>query len=167
MNLFNIHPGNQLPLIVNTVIEIPRGSTNKYELDIETGAMHLDRVLHSPLFYPLEYGFIPQTKYIDGDPVDILVFVSHPTFPGCVLEVKPIAVLKMIDDKGQDDKIIGVAVKDPHYAHWSSLSDIHEHYQKEITHFFEVYKHLEQKYVEVVGWEDIEIAHSIIQASLI
>ena len=97
MSLLNAKIGLHAPEIFNVVVEIPRGSTNKYEVDPETGLMHLDRVLYSPLFYPFDYGYIPQTHYLDGDPLDALVLLSHPTFPGCVIEVAAIGVLYMTD----------------------------------------------------------------------
>src|SRR3990172_4943873 len=129
--------GPEAPHIFNTVIEIPKGSTNKYEYDPVIGNFRLDRVLYSPLFYPFDYGYIPQTLYGDGDPIDVLVLVSHPTFPGCVIEAKPIGVLEMRDDKGPDEKILCVATKDPRYSFRKSINDLQEHTLKEIIHFFE------------------------------
>lgn len=155
--------GKNAPDVVNTVIEIPRGSTNKYEVDSETGLMKLDRVLYSPLFYPFDYGFVPQTKYLDGDPIDALVLLLHPTFPGCIVEAKPIGVLHMHDEKGADEKLICVATKDPRYNPRRSLDDMNEHSLKEIIHFFEVYKTLEDKQVEVEGWGDAEFAVNLIR----
>lgn len=163
MNLLNVNIGKHAPDVVNIVVEIPRGSTNKYEVDIETGVMWLDRVLYSPLFYPFDYGYIPQTKYLDGDPIDALVMLSHPTFPGCVLEAKPIGVLSMQDEKGPDEKILCVSTKDPRFNTWSSLDDVNEHTQKEIIHFFEVYKELEDKSVDVIGWRNVDFALEIIR----
>jgi len=163
MELLKVPIGPGSPRVVNVVVEIPRGSTNKYELDVETGMLKLDRVLYSPLFYPFDYGFIPQTLYIDGDPMDALVMLSHPTFPGCVIESKPVGVLQMRDDKGQDEKILCVAVSDPRFSQWNSLQDVQEHTQKEIIHFFEVYKALEEKSVEVVGWHDVGVALTLIE----
>ncbi len=163
MSLLDVPIGPNPPEVVNVVVEIPRGSTNKYELDSKTGTMRLDRVLFSPLFYPFDYGFIPQTHYIDGDPLDALVILSHPTFPGCVVEAHPIGVLAMRDEKGQDEKILCVASKDPRFNTWSSLNDLNDHVQKEIEHFFEVYKTLEEKSVEVQGWHDVAIAMALIE----
>src|SRR6202795_1038673 len=113
MSLLNVKIGKDAPLEFNVVIEIPRGSTNKCELDPESGVIHLDRVLYSPLFYPFDYGYIPQTHYLDGDPLDVLVLITHPTFPGCIVEASPIGVLRMSDEKGPDEKILCVAKKDP------------------------------------------------------
>lgn len=163
MRLAELTPGDRSPIIVNTVIEIPKGSSNKYEVDKETGLVRLDRVLYSPLFYPCDYGYIPGTLYSDGDPIDVLVLLSHPTFPGCIVESRPIGVLCMTDEKGRDDKILCVAARDPRFETIKILADIGEHFQKEIVHFFEVYKALEEKEVDVVGWASIEVAHTAIQ----
>lgn len=163
MSLLNVPIGPNAPGVFNTIIEIPKGSTNKYEFDTELGTFRLDRVLFSPLFYPFDYGFIPQTHYRRRDPIDVLVLVSHPTFPGCVVEAKAIGVLKMRDEKGSDEKIICVATKDPRYAMRKSLNDLQEHTRKELVHFFEVYKTLEEKSVEVLGWEDVATAVEIIE----
>lgn len=163
MNLTAVPLGPDAPHRVNTVIEIPKGSTNKYEIDPNTGIVRLDRVLFSPLFYPCDYGYIPQTLYSDGDAIDTLVLMTHPTFPGCVVEGRPIGVLKMSDDKGQDDKVICVATKDPRFAEVESLADVSEHMRREIVHFFEVYKALEEKSVDVLGWADKDEALRIIE----
>jgi len=163
MSLLDVPIGIKAPEIINTIIEIPRGSTNKYELDKETGVMKLDRVLYSPLFYPFDYGYIPQTHYLDGDPLDVLVLLSHPTFPGCLIEAKPIGVLEMSDDKGSDEKILCVATKDPRYGYRDNMDRVNPHTLKEITHFFEVYKHLEDKAVEVKEWHGRDLALELIR----
>lgn len=163
MSLKDVPIGPEAPLVFNTVVEIPKGSSNKYEFDPALGVFRLDRVLYSPLFYPFDYGYIPQTKYLDGDPIDVLVLVSHPTFPGCVIEAKPIAVLEMTDDKGPDEKVLCVSTKDPRYSLRKSLNDLQEHTQKEIVHFFEVYKTLEEKSVEVLGWQDAALAVQLVE----
>jgi inorganic pyrophosphatase len=162
MSLLDVPIGLKAPTIVNTIIEIPRGSTNKYEVDSKTGVIKLDRVLFSPLFYPFDYGYIPQTHYLDGDPLDVLVLLSHPTFPGCVIEAKPIGVLEMSDDKGPDEKILCVATKDPRYGYRESLDELNNHTLSELQHFFEVYKHLEEKDVEVKGWHGRDLAVELI-----
>lgn len=154
--------GKEAPNVVNTIIEIPRGSTNKYEYDEETGLFKLDRVLFSPLFYPFDYGFIPQTHYLDGDPLDVLVMSYHPTFAGCLVEGVPIGVLEMRDEKGPDEKILCVALKDPRFGYRTSIDQISPHTLKEVMHFFEVYKDLEDKSVEVVGWHGRELALELI-----
>jgi inorganic pyrophosphatase len=163
MSLLNVPIGLNAPESFNTVIEIPRGSTNKYEVDPEGGFIRLDRVLYSPLFYPFDYGYIPQTHYIDGDPLDVLVLVSHPTFPGCVIEASAIGVLEMRDEKGPDEKILCVARKDPRFGYRTSIDQLNDHTTKELIHFFEVYKNLEEKSVEVIGWKGPELALKLIE----
>ncbi|MBC7101263.1 inorganic diphosphatase [Methanothermobacter tenebrarum] len=154
MNLWkDIKPGPSIPEVVYAIIEIPKGSRNKYEYDKDLEAFSLDRVLYSPFFYPADYGIIPQTLYDDGDPMDILVLIDEATFPGCIIESRPIGLMKMIDSGDQDDKILAVPVKDPHYNDVNDISDIHPHILKEIAHFFEEYKKLEDKNTEIIGWE--------------
>ena len=162
MSLLNVPIGPNAPEEFNVIIEIPRFSTNKYEMDPDLGVMRLDRVLYSPLFYPWDYGFIPQTKYLDGDPVDCLVLISHGTYPGVVVDAKPIGVLEMIDGGLPDEKILCVASKDPRFGNRDSMDKIHQHTLDEIVHFFEVYKTLEQKSVEIFGWKDRNEALSIV-----
>jgi inorganic pyrophosphatase len=134
------------------VIEIPKGSRNKYEYDHETHAIKLDRFLYSSVVYPTDYGFIPDTLSLDGDPLDVMVLVSEPTFPGCVIVVKPIALFRMEDDKGTDDKVLAVPCSDPNWNQLETLDDIAKQMQDEIEHFFSIYKDLEQKTVKVHGW---------------
>lgn len=162
MSLLDVKIGPDAPESFNAVIEIPRGSTNKYEVDQTTGTIMLDRVLYSPLFYPFDYGYIPQTHYLDGDPLDVLVLTSHPLFPGCVVEVSPIGVLKMSDEKGPDEKILCVAKRDPRYGYRKTLEELNLHTLKELRHFFEVYKTLEEKSVEIEGWYGREVALALI-----
>jgi inorganic pyrophosphatase len=131
-------------------------------MDPDLGVMRLDRVLYSPLFYPWDYGFIPQTKYLDGDPVDCLVLISHGTYPGIVVDAKPIGVLEMIDGGLPDEKILCVASKDPRFGNRDSMEKIHQHTLDEIVHFFEVYKTLEQKSVEIFGWKGRDEALAIV-----
>ena len=163
MSLLDVKIGDKAPRIFNTIIEIPRGSTNKYEVDQESGNIRLDRVLFSPLFYPFDYGYIPQTHYLDGDPLDVLVLLSHPTFPGCVIEAKPIGVLEMRDEKGPDEKILCVATKDPRYGYRDTIDRVNPHTLKEVFHFFEVYKALEEKDVDVVGWKGLDLALELVE----
>ena len=134
------------------VVEIPKGSRNKYEWDEQLNAIKLDRFLYSSVVYPLDYGFIPESIGADGDPLDAMVLVSEPTFPGCWIEVKPIALFRMHDDKGSDDKVICVPVSDPNWNYFESLNDVSKQLQDEISHFFAIYKDLEQKTVKVEGW---------------
>ena len=139
-------------------IEIPKGSRNKYEYDHELGALKLDRFLFSSMVYPTDYGFIPDTLGLDGDPLDVMVCVSEATFPGCLIEVKPIALFKMEDDKGIDDKVLAVPLSDPAWNILETLDDLSQALQDEIAHFFSVYKDLEQKKVRVDGWYSREDA---------
>ena len=155
--------GDKAPEVINTVIEIPRGSHHKYEYDEHLDEIKLDRVLHSAVFYPTEYGFIPHTRSEDGDHLDALVIISDPTFSGCVLSVRPIGVLDMEDNAGQDWKIIAVADKDPRLTEIKSIDDLDKHLKKEIHHFFEVYKQLEDKWVNVKGWLGKDDAYRLIQ----
>jgi inorganic pyrophosphatase len=147
------------------VIEIPKGSRNKYEYDHETHAIKLDRFLFASVVYPTDYGFIPDTLSLDGDPLDVMVCVSEPTFPGCVIEVKPIALFRMEDDQGVDDKVLAVPCSDPTWNQLSTLDDLNQQLQDEIAHFFSVYKDLEQKKVTVHGWFSREDAVTEIKAS--
>jgi inorganic pyrophosphatase len=134
------------------VIEIPKGSRNKYEYDHELHAIKLDRFLFASVVYPTDYGFIPETLSLDGDPLDVMVVVSEPTFPGCVIEVKPIALFRMADDQGIDDKVLAVPCSDPNWNQLERLEDINQQLRDEIAHFFSVYKDLERKKVKVEGW---------------
>lgn len=145
-------------LIVDAFIEIPTGSQNKYEYDEEAGVFRLDRVLYSPMHYPTEYGFLEKTLAEDGDPLDILVYSTFPTFPGCVIQSRVIGVLIMADDKGQDEKLLAVPVDDPRFAGVNRLEDIPAHVLKEIEHFFRVYKDLENKETHIEGWKDAAFA---------
>ncbi|RMD57731.1 inorganic diphosphatase [Candidatus Woesearchaeota archaeon] len=146
---------------MNVIVEIPKGSQNKYELDKKTGIVKLDRVLFSPMHYPGDYGMIPQTLGEDGDPLDGLVLVTRPTFPGCLIEARPIGVLKMVDGGDPDDKILCVPTEDPRFSDFKDLSAVPKPILNEIAHFFQVYKTLEGKSVEIVGWEDVSVAKKI------
>jgi inorganic pyrophosphatase len=139
---------------LHCLVEIPKGSRNKYEWDEELGAIKLDRFLFSSVVYPTDYGFITGTLGADGDPLDAMVCVSEPTFPGCVIPVKAIALLRMTDDKGQDDKVVCVPEQDPNWNTFEGLDDIPEQLQTEIFHFFSIYKQPEGKDVTVEGWFD-------------
>ena len=148
---------------VDVIIEIPKGSRNKYEFDRERGAFKLDRMLFSSMHYPSDYGFIKDTWAEDGDPLDALVLVTEPTFPGCLIESKPVGLFKMRDEKGVDYKILCVPVGDSLWNHISGLSDVPPHLLIEIEHFFDVYKELEKKKTAVEGWEDAESARKVIR----
>src|SRR3954447_918657 len=146
-------------------IEIAKGSRNKYEYDHEENALKLDRFLFSSMVYPTDYGFIPETLGLDGDPLDVMVPVSEPTFPGCRIDVKPIALFKMEDDAGIDDKVLAVPLRDPVWNTLETLEDLSKGLRDEISHFFSVYKDLEQKKVDVHGWFSREEALEEIEAA--
>ena len=166
MNLNNIPLGKDAPEKFNVIIEIPRGSSNKYEIDKETGLIRLDRVMYSPVYYPLDYGFLPETHWHDGDPVDALVLTTHPLLPGVLVEVKPIGMLEMTDDGDRDEKIVCVATKDPRYAEFNDITDLGEHMRKEIAHFYEVYKQLQGKHVEVLSWKGKDDAKAAVKEGM-
>jgi len=147
------------------IVEIPKGSRNKYEWDYERDALVLDRFLFSSVVYPTDYGFVPDTLSEDGDPLDVMVCVSEPTFPGCMIEVKPIALFRMEDDKGLDDKILCVPLHDPGWNTLETLDDLPDQLQNEIAHFFSIYKNLENKKVSVKGWFSRQEAVEEIRAS--
>lgn len=141
-------------MIHDVVIEIPRGSRNKYEVDHETGRVFLDRVLFTPFMYPTDYGYFENTLGGDGDPLDALVLLEYPLFPGVGVKVRPVAVLPMEDDGGIDEKLVCVPAKDPRWAHIKDLSDLPEQTKNEIEHFFSHYKDLEPgKWVKVGQWQ--------------
>ena len=163
-----IHPWKDIPAgknppdVVTAVVEIPGGSRNKYELDKETGLFRLDRVLYSAVHYPAEYGLIPQTLHEDGDPLDILVYIKEPTFTGCLIDARPIGVLRMRDRGEPDDKIVAVSVNDPLTGEYTDVAGLPSHYLREVAHFFGIYKDLEGKRVEVVDWGNATEARSVI-----
>ncbi len=144
------------------LVEIPKGSRNKYEFDEGIGRLVLDRFLSSSMVYPTDYGFLMGHRGRDGDPLDAMICVSEPSFPGCVIPVKPIALFVMQDEKGEDDKVVCVPTQDPGWNHAETLEDIPEGLQREITHFFSVYKQLEGKEVQVDGWQSRERALEVI-----
>jgi inorganic pyrophosphatase len=151
------------PLIC--LVEIPKGSRNKYEYDHDMDVIKLDRFLFSSMVYPTDYGFIPDTLGQDEDPLDAMVLVSEPTFPGCVIDVKAIALFRMEDDKGIDDKVLCVPLTDPAWNTLETLDDVPDALRDEIAHFFSVYKDLEQKKVTVDGWYSREDALEEIAAA--
>ena len=167
MNLWrDLLPGPNPPEEVTAVIEIPQGSRNKYELDKPTGLIKLDRVLYSAVHYPAEYGFIPRTLHDDGDPMDILVMLKEETFPGCIIEARPIGVLHMLDRGEPDDKILAVPLHDPYSQEYFDIADIPQHLLKEVAQFFVSYKELEGKKVEIVGWGKSDEAMRLIVRSI-
>jgi inorganic pyrophosphatase len=166
MNLTQLPSGPQPPQVVYAVIEIPRGGRNKYEYDATLELFRLDRVLYSAVHYPAAYGFIPSTLAADGDPVDILVMTSEPTFTGCLIEVRPVGLFHMQDEAGADEKILSVPTIDPHYHEVRELAQVAPHFLREVEHFFRIYKDLEGKPVETLGWEGRIAAEQAIRASL-
>ncbi|MEK7187759.1 MAG: inorganic diphosphatase [Patescibacteria group bacterium] len=161
MSLHNVPIGEKAPEKVNAIIEIPKGSQNKYEFDEKLGVIKLDRVLYSPFHYPVDYGFIPETRSEDGDHLDALVLGNDPLFSGCLVEIRPIGMLKMIDSGERDSKILSVPTKDPRFETIKDLADVEKynpHLLKEIVHMFEHMKDLQGKKVEVEGWENAEVA---------
>lgn len=146
--------GTDEPAEMNVVVEIPRGSRNKYELDKKTGMFRLDRVLYSSVHYPGDYGFFPQTYAQDDDPLDAIVMTTVPTFPGCVIDARPIGIFRMKDRGEMDEKILCVPAKDPLYDHYGSIADVAPHFLKEVEHFFQIYKDLEGVRVQPLGWAD-------------
>jgi inorganic pyrophosphatase len=154
--------GKNAPKVVNAIIEVPKGERNKYEYDFELEVFKLDRVLYSSVHYPTSYGFFPNTLGEDGDPLDVMVMTHGATFTGCLIEVRPLGLLKMRDDKGNDDKVLSVPVNDPMYSNVRQLSDLPAHLPEEIEHFFTVYKQLEKKHVESFGWHDFDAAEQSI-----
>jgi inorganic pyrophosphatase len=148
------------------VIEIPKGSTNKYELDKETGLLRLDRVLYSAVYYPADYGFIPRTFCDDGDPLDVLVLGQEPVYPLTIVEARAIGVMRMRDDKGIDDKIIAISVRDPAFADYTNHSQLPAHVLRQVRRFFEDYKVLERKQVVIEGLLGPAQAHDIIREAL-
>ncbi len=149
-------------MTVSVMVEIPKGSRNKYEFDRERNTFKYDRMLFSAVHYPSDYGFILDTLAQDGDPLDALVLVWEPTFPGCLIESRPVGLFQMWDEKGPDEKILCVPVMDPFWNHIKKLSDVPPHLLKEIEHFFAVYKELEKKKTGVGGWEDHKSALKVI-----
>ncbi len=152
MNLWHqISPGTVDKM--NTVIEIGRGSKNKYEIDKETGLIALDRAMHTTQDYPFDYGFIPQTYWDDDDPLDVVVLATFPLMPGVLVRVRPVALMNMIDDGEADDKVIAVPVDDPRWEEVEDLEDINKHTLKELEHFYSTYKKLQNKEVKVLGFK--------------
>ena len=143
---------------VNVMVEIPKGSRNKYEYDTKRKVIKFDRMLFSAMHYPSDYGFITDTIAEDGDPLDALVLVWEPTFPGCMIEARPVGLFRMHDEKGPDAKILCIPLGDPMWNYIKTLDDVPPHLLKEIEHFFKVYKDLEEKKTGIEGWEGLDAA---------
>ena len=165
INYLALPTGDSAPAEVNAVIEIPRGDTNKYEYDKDLNVFRLDRNLYSAVHYPGDYGFIPSTLSGDGDPLDVLVLVDAPSFTGCVMTVRPIGALLMIDQNSEDEKILAVGLNNPIYKNIDEYSGIYPHLLLEIEHFFSVYKELEAKRTRIKGWKDAGVARRIVVES--
>ncbi|OIR01162.1 inorganic pyrophosphatase [mine drainage metagenome] len=161
-----VHFGESAPRTVTAVIEIPQGSRCKFELDKPSGLLKLDRVIYSSFYYPVNYGFIPQTYGDDKDPLDILVLTSLPVVPLTLMEAKVIGVMQMIDSGDSDDKIIAVAAKDPSVNHYNNIEELPAHFLNELRHFFEEYKALENKTVVVEDFSDKVTALKIIEDAI-
>ena len=145
---------------INVIIEIPRGSQNKYEIDKQTGLIALDRVLHTAQTYPFDYGFVPQTLWDDGDALDVVVLTTVPLAPGILVRVRPVGMLPMMDSGEKDEKILAVPLADPRFNDIKDLGDVNKHTLKEISHFFTTYKQIQNKEVTIGEWTDKESAQS-------
>ncbi len=166
MNLLHdISVGEKSPEIIHVIVEINKGSKNKYEIDKETGMIKLDRVMHTAQDYPFDYGFVPQTHWHDNDPLDVVLLTTYPLFPGILVEARPVAVVHMVDGGERDEKIIAVPKGDPRFAEVKDLKDINPHTLKEIEHFFLTYKKLQNKSVEINGIEGADVAKACVVES--
>jgi inorganic pyrophosphatase len=154
----NLQPGPKVPDVVYVVVESPKTSRNKYEYGKDHGHIEIDRVLYSPLHFPGDYGFIPGTYFEDGDPLDVLVMTNNPSYPGCIMRARPIGMFKMIDKGEPDYKILAVPAKDPNFNEYWDVTNIPQHFPKEMAHFFMVYKQLEGMAVTNEGWVGVNEA---------
>lgn len=160
--LHELTPGTNIPNEMTVMVEISKGSINKYELDKETGLIKLDRVSHTAQTFPFDYGFVPQTHWHDGDPLDVIIITTSPLMPGVLVDVRPVGVLDMIDSGESDAKIIAVPVSDPRFSEVQDLSDVNKHFIKEVTHFYENYKKLQNKEVTIPTIRDASAAKEVI-----
>lgn len=161
--LHDITPGDNIPNEITVVVEISKGSKNKYELDKITGLIKLDRVMHTGQDYPFDYGFIPQTHWHDGDPLDVVLLTTYPLISGVLLTARPVAVIDMIDGRDSDAKIIAVPTEDPRFNNVKDLNDVNPHTVEEIIHFFETYKSIQKKNVTIDGVRGADDAKKVIQ----
>lgn len=167
MNLLHdITPGKNVPNEITVIVEINKGSKNKYELDKESGLIKLDRVMHTSQDYPFDYGFVPQTHWHDGDPLDVVLITTYPLIPGILLDARPVGVMDMIDNGESDAKIIAVPVDDPRFKNVKDLSDVNPHTLEEIKHFFETYKQIQKKEVTIPTIRDAKSAKEVIIESI-
>lgn len=162
----DVSVGENIPEEITVIIEINKGSRNKYEIDKETGLIKLDRVFYGAAGYPVDYGFVPQTLWDDGDAFDAMVLTSQPLFPGCLLKARPVGVIRMIDGGEGDDKILCVPVKDPRMDQIADIKDVNPHTLKEIQDFLENYKNLEGKKVEITGMDGVEEAKEAVKKGI-
>jgi inorganic pyrophosphatase len=151
-SLYDIDPGEEMPEIVRMIVEIPKNSANKYEYDGKLGLFRLDRSLYSSVHYPGDYGFIPGTLAEDNDPLDILTLVTEPSITGCLIMVRPVGILNMIDSEERDQKVLAVPMRNPRYEQIHTIDQVFPHVRREIEHFFTIYKELEGKRTEMEGW---------------
>jgi len=163
MDYLRLPVGDSAPERVNVVVEIPRGQTNKYEYDPELQVFRLSRPLYSSVLYPGDYGFVPRTLSEDGDAVDALILVDNPSFPGCLVEMRPIGILDMVDKGKRDDKVLGVSAESPAFRGVTDRSDVAPHLLREIEHFFQIYKQLEGFQPKLRGWRGAGAAHKFLR----
>jgi inorganic pyrophosphatase len=161
----DLESGASPPERLNVVVEIPRGSRNKYELDKQSGLFRLDRLLYSAVHYPGDYGFIPRTLAGDNDPLDVLIMTTVPTFTGCLIEARPLGIFVMHDRDETDEKVLAVPMRDPLYSEYQELSDVAPHFLREVEHFFAIYKDLEGTRARTLGWSDRSVAGAVIEAA--
>jgi inorganic pyrophosphatase len=152
ISFYDLDPGPDCPELVRMIVEIPKNSTNKYEYDGKLGIFRLDRSLYSPMHYPGDYGFIPGTLAEDNDPLDVLVLVAEPSFTGCLIEVRPVGILNMVDSEEGDQKVLAVPTRNPRYDQIHTMDQIFTHVRREIEHFFTIYKELEGRLTRMEGW---------------
>ena len=167
MNLWHeISAGENIPELVNVIIEIPKGSKNKYEIDKHTGLIKLDRAMKTSQDYPFDYGFVPQMLWEDNDALDVVVLSTYPLAPGILVEARPVGIMKMIDGGEGDDKLIAVPDSDPRWDNVKDLKDINPYTLKEIKHFFETYKTIEGKVVEIKGFQGKDKAEAAVKKGM-
>ncbi len=164
MNLLHDVPAGSKE-VMNVIIEIPKFSKNKYEIDKETGLISLDRVMHTAQDYPFDYGFVPQTLFDDGDALDVIIITTYPLAPGILVKARPVAIMEMIDGGDRDDKVVAVPVDDPRFSEITDLKDLNKHFIKETSHFFETYKKVQNKEVSVGPWHGKEEAMQAFEKS--
>lgn len=161
-NYLDLPMGESAPELVTAVIEIPQDSVNKYEYDKTLHVFRLDRNLYSPVHYPGDYGFVPRTLAKDGDPLDILILGDAPSFPGCVLTARPVGLFRMLDQGVEDEKIVAFAARNPTFSQIENYTEVYPQILREVEHFFAIYKDLEGKRTQVIGWDDVSAARSMI-----